>query len=313
MPQRTIYYRRAEWALPEWRGLPLSEALAVCLRQLPASANTELDFRLGRAAIRHRRMQNGRIFVHVASWNPGQMASTVPNAAIDPPNADLSTEPPGADWDYLGGDGMMMVSGNHCLVLPSGITQQSMERYIKNLFGIARKQNANLPEWAENFSLVTIANDEAVQLLFDQGVTKISLDFGQYLETSRNREDARQGRNILQRLGLDVLMNLVERDEDRRQIEEAENVSARLIISLNRNRRGIQTETFTAIAQDVAEESPDDIEFVTTTGQRFKRGDLIIKRSVDLPPYGQTVDHSHSWDEMAGYFEDLQQTGILEL
>ena len=241
------------------------------------------------------------------------MASTVPNAAIDPPDADLATEPPGVDWDYLGGDGMMMVSGNHCLVVPSGITQQSMEGYIKNLFRLSRGQDANLPEWAENFSLVPIANDEAMQLLFDQGVTKISLDFGQYLETARNREEARQGRNIFQRLGLDVLMNLVERDEDRRQIEEAENVNARLIISLNRNRRGIQTETFTAIAQDVADESPDDVVFETATGQQFKRGDLIIKRPVELPPYGQTVDHIRSWDAMAAYFEELQQTGILEL
>lgn len=313
MPQRTIYYRRAEWAFQEWQGLPLADALAECLRQLPASADTVLDFRLGRAAIRHRLMQDGRIFIHVASWHPGQMASTVPNALVGPPDADLATEPPGDDWDYLGGDGMMMVSGNHCLVLPSGITQQSMERYIKNLFRLSREQNANLPGWAENFSLVPIANDEAMQLLLDQGVTKISLDFGQYLETARNREEARQGRKILQRMGLDVLMNLVERDEDRRQIEEAENVNARLVISLNRNRRGIETETFSAIAQDVVEESPDDIEFVTATGQRFKRGDLIIKHSVDLPPYGQTVDHIRSWDEMAAYFEELQETGILEL
>lgn len=313
MPQRTIYYRRAQWAFPEWQGLTLSDALAECLRQLPSSADTELDFRLGRAAIRHRYIQNGRIFVHVAKWDPGQMASTVPNAVAGPPDADLSTEPPGADWDYLGGDGMMMVSGNHCLVMPSGITQQSMERYIKSLFRLSREQNANLPEWAENFSLVQIADDEAVQLLFDQGVTKISLELGQYLETGRNREEARQGGNIIQRIGRFVLMNLVERDEDRQQIEEAENVSARLIISLNRSRRGIQTEPFTAIAQDVTEESPGDIEFVTATGQVFKRGDLIIKHSVELPYYGQTVDYSRSWDEMAGYFEELEQAGILEL
>lgn len=313
MPQRTIHYRRAEWAFPEWRGLPLSDALTNCLMQLPASADTELGFRLGRAAIRHRHMQDGRVFVHVASWNPGQMASTVPNAAIDPPNADLATEPPGADWDYLEGDGMMMVSGDHCLVLPSGITQQSMERYIKSLFRLSRERDANLPEWAENFQLVPIANDRVMQLLLDQGVTKISLDFGQYLETARNREESRQGRNILQRIGMDVLMNLVERPEDRRQIEEAENVNARLMISLNRNRRGIQTELFTAIAQDVSEESPNDIEFVTTTGQRFKYGDLIIKHSVELPSHGQTVDHIRCWDEMAAYFEGLGDTGILEL
>ena len=103
------------------------------------------------------------------------------------------------------------------------------------------------------------------------------------------------------------------RDEDRRRIEEAENVNARLVISLNRNRRGIRPETFTAIAQDITEEDPDSIEFVTTTDQKYKRGDLIIKRQVEIPIDGQTVNYYQAWEQMAGYFDELEQTGILEL
>ncbi len=314
MPQRTIFYQRAEWGFPEWQGIALSDALAHCLEYLPNSDDTQLDFRLGQASVRHRLAQQQRLYIHVANWTPGQAASTVPHVAVgNLPDADLDTEDPGDDWDYLDGDGMVMVSGNHCLLLPSGITQQSLERYLKSLLRLGRGQGANLPEWAENFRLVPIADNVAIQMLFDQGVKSISLDIGQYLETAADREEGRGNRNIIQNLGLDVLMDLVIRDQDRQEIEAAENVNARLVISLNRNRRGIGIETFTAIAQDITEENPEDIEFVTTTGQRFKRGDLIIKSQVELPIDGQPVNYRQAWNQMAGYYEELQQTGILEL
>lgn len=314
MPQRTIYYRRAEWGFPEWNGLTVSEALAECLRYLPNSVDTQLGSGLRQAAVRHRLEQGDRRYLHVASWTPGQLASTVPHTdATNLPDVDLATEDPGDDWDYLNGDGMVMVSGNHCLILPSGITQPAMERYLKSLLLLARNNGADLPEWAENFQLVSIADNAAIQLLFDQGVKRISLDIGQYLETARNREETRPRRNIVQNLGMDVLMDLVRRDEDRRQIEAAENVNAQLVISLNGNKRGIQAETLTAIAQDVTEENPDDIVFVTRTGQNYKRGDLIIKQQVELPLDGQTVNYRQAWTRMAEYFDDLQQTGILEL
>ena len=314
MPQRTIYYYRVEWGFPEWQGITLGGALARCLAQLPNSGDTRLDFRLGLAEVRHRLQQSERLLLHVASWTPGQFASTVPHPdGVNLPDADLATQAPGDDWDYLDGDGMVMVSENHCLILPSGITRQSMERYLKSLLQLARNSGAALPEWAENFQLVPIADDATLQLLFDQGVKSISLHIGQYLETAMNREEARQGRNIVQSLGLDVLMDLVRRDEDRRQIESAENVNARLVISLNSNRRGIEAQTLATIARDVTNEDPNDIEFVTTTNQRFKRGDLIIKRSVELSLDGQTVNYHQAWNQMVDYFDQLQGTGILDL
>ena len=198
-------------------------------------------------------------------------------------------------------------------MLPSGIRQQAMERYLKSLLRLSRDQGAALPEWIENFSLVSIADDNAVQALFDQGVKSISLDIGQYLETAQNREEGRSNRSIIQNLGLDVIMDLVKRDEDRQQIEEAENVNARLVVWISRNRRGIGIEQFTEIARDVTDESPDDITFVTTTGQEFKRGDLITKREIQLPSDGQTVSYRQAWEDMGYYFDELQQSGLLDL
>ena len=314
MPQRTIYYYRVEWGFPEWQGITLGDALARCLAQLPSSGDTRLDFRLGLAEVRHRWQQGQRLLLHVASWIPGQSASTVPNPyGVNVPNADLATQAPGVGWDYLEGDGMVMVSGNHCLILPSGITQQPMERYLKSLLLLARNSGAPLPIYAENFQLVPVADDAALQLLLNQGVKSISLNMGQYLETARDRDEARPGSSIVQRLRRSIWMDLVRRDEDRRQIEAAENVNARLVISLNSRKRGIQAQTLAAIARDVTNENPDDVEFVTTANQRFKRGDLIIKRAVQLPPDGQTVNYRQAWNQMANYFDQLQNTGILDL
>ena len=207
----------------------------------------------------------------------------------------------------------MMLSGDHCLAMPSGIRQESMERYLKSLLSHSVGRGANLPEWIENFGLVPIADNAAIELLYQQGVKRISLNIGQYLETSVNREEARRNRGIFQSIGLDVLMDLVTRDEDRRQIEEAENVNARLVIWINSNRRGIRPETFSGIARVITDDNPDGVEFETTTGAKFKYGDLIIKRQVDLPQVGQSVSYNMSWDEMTEFFNQLLQDGILAL
>jgi nucleotide-binding universal stress UspA family protein len=223
----------------------------------------------------------------------------------------LAIEAPGDDWDYLGGDGSMLFSGNHCLVTPSGLTKGTMERYVKLLLQHSRHLGADLPEWIETFRLVPIGDNRMIQQLLDQGVKSISLHVGQYLETLRDSNDDRI--NIAQDIGRFLLSTLVTRDEDRRLIEEAENVNARLIISLDGRRKGVTHEVLSNVASNVVDESPNDVEFVTPTGQIFKRGDFIIRKTIDLDSNGQTVDYRQCWSEMLGYFDELHSAGILEL
>ena len=120
MPRRTISYARAVWHNLEQQQGVLSTTLAACLRILPTSEDSQFDFAAGQASVCHRRLEEDRTYIHVASWDPGRDASVVPHAgAAVLPDVDLDVQAPGNDWDYLGGDATMMVVGNHCLLVPS--------------------------------------------------------------------------------------------------------------------------------------------------------------------------------------------------
>ena len=75
----------------------------------------------------------------------------------------------------------------------------------------------------------------------------------------------------------------------------------------------MHAEAFANIARDAVEESPDEVVIKTHNGQEYRRGDLIVKKPVNLIADGQTVLYTHAWHEMATYYNHLQQLGVLDL
>ena len=282
-----------------------------CLNGLPNTSDTRQPLKGGQAEVRHRQLSSGHVCIHVASWTDREDVSTVPHA-LNAPQADLSSQPPGDNWDYLDGDGMMLVSANHCLFMPNGLYSKTLEGYTKTLLDWAREKRINLPNWIGRFVLVPVADAEMIQKVYEQGVKKLQLNIGQYLETARERDDSRPKR-IIENLGMDILMDLISKDEDRQKVEEAENVNARLIITLDSRRPGLKPEDLANIAQKAATESPDDVEFETRAGHRFKRGDLILKKSVEIEVFAKTIQHQDAWRKMSEYLNELSGSGVLEL
>ena len=228
------------------------------------------------------------------------------------PEADLGTAPPGSDWDYLDGDGMVMVSSNHCLLMLSGLHPKSMERYLQLLLERGREKGADLPDRVEHVALIQIADPNAVREIRKQGVKSIDLDIGQYLETARDDDEAISRKRIVERLGINVLLDLLTKEEDRRSIEEAENVNARLVISLDTRRPGLDAERFGEMVWPAAEEAPSDVTVKTESGQRLKRGNLVLSKPVKVSAFGKTVRHEEAWFEVGNYFHYLASKGILE-
>ena len=130
--KRTIYYERAVW--PGNMGPTLQRALSDCLAARPNITDTRLPLRDGEAEVRHRREDRQGLYLHVAAWTDRESMSTVPHPSPAPPNADLDEQPPGRDWNYLDGDGMVLISGDHCLTMPSGLHKSSIAQYLHTLF-----------------------------------------------------------------------------------------------------------------------------------------------------------------------------------
>ena len=307
--RRTISYLRSSWPEPLPIPATLQQALADCLNVLTDVKATCLPIRDGQAAILNRDVRPDRISLHIAAWTDREPVSTVPHATGAA--ADLSAEPPGIDWDYLDGDGMILVSGDHFLLMPSGLHPKSMEQYIRKLLEQGREQNAPIPKEMDSFRLIPTANKDAIQQMYAQGVKKIGLNVGQYMETAREREDSGP-KTIVERLSSDIWKSLITEEEDRRRIEEADNVSAQLVIKVNTRRRGLSLGDLVPIAQEIAEESEDDVVIETGGGQRIQRGDLVCKKTVKVTADAKTVSYTDAWEAMAEWFRELKESGVLE-
>ncbi len=99
----------------------------------------------------------------------------------------------------------------------------------------------------------------------------------------------------------------------RQKIEEAENVNAKLMISLDSRRPGLESEEFTAIVRDIAEDDDEDVSLETYSGQRIRRGELLLRQAVDVEIDGKTVHFNDAWDRMTEYYEQLTRQGFLNL
>ena len=205
---------------------------------------------------------------------------------------------------------MMLMEGNHCLLMPSGLHPKSMQRYLIELLEHALAQDVQIPEEVGGIRFLPIADPDTIDQVYREGgIKRIDMNVGRYLETSRDYEE--QHETIVKKLGRSVA-ELFTDDETRRRIEEADNVNAKLTISLDSRRPGLTADELAEFAQTAADESEDDVDIVTARGQRIKRGELVLRKSVLVAEFGQTVHHNDAWDEMKDYYTELQADGFLE-
>ena len=249
------------------------------------------------------------VFLHIAAWTPREPASTVPHGT----SRDLGTANPPTAWDYLDGDGMVMVSDHHFLLTPSGLRPKTIEYYIKELLKDCRVSGVQLPDEIERFELIAIANDDVMTQIRAEGAKEISLGVGQYLETARVGAEEYHQQTISRRIARSIL-DIFVTGEDRRRVAEASNVEARLTIKLDGRRAGLLPRDLIPIANQVSDESEegDRIEIVTGRNNRIKSGRLVLRKPVEVDTLGKTVSHNHIWEEMKVYLDELRDMGALE-
>ena len=304
--KRTITYLRAAFPPDMQPNTTLEGALRICLAARPNAEDTKCELSNGHAKVCHRETPANALCLHIASWTYGEAASTILHR--DPaPDAELAAVPAGMDWDYLKADGMMLISGNHCLLMPSGLLPKTMEHYLHLLL----RHSEGVADAVLTFQLLPIANPALIQqVLQDGGVRKVDLNIGRYFETARVEEEDQRTR--VKRIGYDVIAALVADEETRQEIEDAENLTAKLVISVNSRQRGITADKLRQITEPILAESADDIEIETRKGQRIRRGDLILRTTVNVRASDSTVDHSHAWQLLGEYFSELSENGMLE-
>ena len=308
---RTILYFRAVWTMEQ--PIFLEEAVKRALIVMPDFEDTNLPIKTMCAEVRHREIMRRSVKLHIAKWTEGESASIVPHLQQETVEADLGELSPDGNYDYLDGDGMVFISGNHCLIMPSNFHQKSIGQYLRDLIAQARDEyEATIPENVESFELLPIANNNIANRLRREGIKKVHLEVGQYLETAY--ADREVYVSPLMRIGQSIFDALVMRDEDRHRFERAENLHAKLIITRDGRRMGIEPEDLNPFVQSVIDEEEEEqgILIETSSGHIIKQGDVQLRRKVTVDEFGKTVTHRHAWQLMTNYFQELRQCGMLE-
>ena len=144
------------------------EILDSCLQHFPRVSDTlVLIDGTQHGAILHRKSPAGGTYIHVALWTNDQPASLVPHN-ISGVSADLSERAPPPDSEYLDGDGMFLVSGNHCLVMSSGVLYKRMGKYLKKLF-LKGIDQAVAPEKSDRFLLTASSDTDILEQINKDG------------------------------------------------------------------------------------------------------------------------------------------------
>ena len=196
------------------------------------------------------------------------------------------------------------------LGVPSGLHPKTIEQCVKNLVGFGISNGVAISPESESFRLLAIGDSNVIEDIHSEGIKSIQLNVGQFKETARDRTERHE--TLVQRLGREVLSTLFAKDEDRRKVEEAENIHARLIVSINPRKRGLTPEQLAPIGRQLLDASEDEVEIVTKNGKRIRQGALMLKKSVKVRPFAKTVHHNHAWDLMGEYFQELRESGALD-
>ena len=228
-------------------------------------------------------------------------------------DSDLSNAPPGENWDYLDKDSMALLSDNHLLcVSPNGFPQASLVNYLRRLMEESGQKGADIPKEFLKFNLTQIANADITEQIQQEGIKKIDLNMGQFRATTDSQIDDRP-ETITKKLGRVLWDELVTGEQDRRMIEEADNVSAKLVITLDSRKPGLKPEDLADIATEISSEEEDAASFVTGKGNKIKQGELLMTKTVKLSRADKTVSYNEAWEQMEEFLLEMSQSGKLEL
>jgi len=208
----------------------------------------------------------------------------------------------------MDGDLMMGVRGNDVVLCSSGLTEAFAGEYLRLLF-----ERAELDDNFGAFELLKVADVEKTQQVALEGVRSVSLDAALYEEAIRELDEA----TVRQRLGGSVrnwFSGFFEEDPDLEELQQGENISAKLVIAFDGRRLGGERgqQKLESIADRLIEEDESGYTIETRRGTKIRANELSLRKQVNFRPYGKTISHQSAWDEIGQYIIELGQSGALE-
>lgn len=247
------------------------------------------------------------IFMHLASYNPGEEASIVRRAENDS-SSDVETILPPNDAEFMDGDMMVFVSKNNVILCATNVHEKTAERYMSKFV-----EKAEIDKVCSEFTLEKIGNINKLKIIEQHGVKSVSLNasiFDASLEyTKRKTVSSKINGSVM-----DELKALVLKDWGKDEVDRAENLNARIVLSYDTRKKkaALGRETLESMATKIVDENDDGFTIETRTGVKIRHDEIAVRKTVSLPRHGKSVWRDDAWKALKQYYNELKSSGTLE-
>lgn len=248
------------------------------------------------------------VLIHLAAYTPGEKASTVKRLeGVDSGDVDTTNAPRGSE--FMDGDMMIYVVGNHVVLCTSGLHEKNASRYMISIIVAAK-----LKEYKAQFHLLKVGDVNKLKMIEAQGVKSVHLGASLYDATI----DYEERKSISSRLRggiMDQVKALIEKDIPDVEIDKLENLSASIVLSYDARskKKVLGKETLESLSQKIlAGDGEDGFTIETVGGEKITHDEVTVRKSVNLTKHGKSVFRDEAWRELQQYFAELEKVGILE-
>lgn len=305
---KTLAYRRAHF-LVEGTG-PLEQHLIEAHKRLPNIENRTIGE--GNQIVLECRNFSHKpdfgVFLHIAAYTPGEQASVVRRVhGVSSGELETAAAPEGCE--FMDGDTMIFVAGDHVLLCSSTLHEKQSERYLTRIVDAAK-----IATHAGNFELSKVANIDKVKLLKKQGVKSINLNSTLYSASLDHLERTTVSKSLAGGIA-DQVLAIFGKNMNEKELEKAENISVNLKLSFDSRKAGAAfgKEKLGAIADlMVNEDDNDGFTIETMTGEMVGPNDIILRKKIAMQKFGKTVYCQDAWRELEIYYFELKNGGLLE-
>jgi hypothetical protein len=257
-----------------------------------------------------RRIKNGKHYLHIAVSTPGESTSLVPKST-GVKEVDLETFPPPEGKDFMDGDLMLLVDGNHVLFCSTGAHIKKARQYMKAIF-----DHTSQPDESMVFDLAKVADVDKINLIRESGVKSLRLGAGLYKATldHEERRVASVRKKVLTAVWSEV-EDLFADDEELKKYKDEENLTAEVIIKFDRRLKGGKygKQRMEALAEKVLDGDDDEgFKIETFGGETISSAAITLRKQVQIVKKGKSVAYNNTWRAMNEYLAELRTNGLLD-
>ena len=309
MPQvnKTLEYRRARFVSP-------GHNLELLTRQAWGSFATHLDRGVSkpdRAIVTGTKDRDEGALgfaVHCARFYDRQGVGTIPMAPAA--QVDLGERQPDPSENFLNADFLALIRGNHVVCLNCGRDGGALRSYLSGLF-----KKAGMPTDAQMFELTRIGNPNALAIIERVGVKsidmKVDISEASAIELIEGGGSGGFWQTAKSQIG-EAFRGLTEKDEDLRQLRQAERGSISVSINVNKGDLSAARDGLDHLAGEITEDDDADGYIIhLRNGTVITPEDVSVKKAVKIEAHANSVSVFQAWDAMRAYMQELEETGQL--